>query len=119
MNLTFNQKVAFAVALASFLAAGGSATDLVTLFGSTIAKSIAAAASIMAGIGGIFLGVVTGQSNMIKDVQAMPGVEKITVNKNANATLATMAVSNDPANSKIEATPQAATAVEATAKAAS
>lgn len=110
MNLTFNQKVAFVVAVLSFLSAGGSAADLVTLFGSTVAKSIAAFASIGAGIGGLFLGVVTGQANLVKDVQAMPGIEKIQVNAQANSTLAKIAV--DPANDKVEVTPEATQAVE-------
>jgi len=117
MILTFNQKVAFAVALFSFLAAGGAAADLVILFGSNVAKSIGAASSILAGVGGIFLGVVTGQGSVVKSVQDMPGVEKIVVNKDASAALATLAV--DPANLKIEPTPAAQAAVEATAKAAS
>lgn len=68
MNFTFNQKVAFAVALFSFLAAGGSSADLVTLFGPTASKLIIAAASLLAGIGGLFLSMVTDQANVIKDM---------------------------------------------------
>lgn len=99
MNLTFNQKVAFVVAVLSFLAAGGNAADLVTLFGATGAKLIVAGASIGAGIGGIFLGMVTGQASLVKDVRSMPGVEGITVNNKANATLAAIAV--DPKEDKV------------------
>lgn len=68
MNLTFNQKVAFMVAVFSFLAAGGSSADLAILFGPVVSKIIIAAASICAGIGGLFLSVVTGQANVIKDM---------------------------------------------------
>lgn len=71
MNLTLNQKIAFAVAVASFLAAGGSASDLTTLFGAMGAKYIIACASISAGIGALFLGMFTSQNNQIKDVVAM------------------------------------------------
>jgi len=46
----------------------------------------------------------------------MPGVDKIVVNKEANAMLATMAVAAE--NPKIEPAPAAQGAVEATAKAA-
>lgn len=68
--MTFNQKIAFAVAAASFLAAGGSGADLVTLFGA-YAKYIIAVASLSAGIGGVFLGMVTGTNNVVKDVVQM------------------------------------------------
>lgn len=111
MVLTFNQKVAFAVAVFSFFAAGSGAADLATLFGKTAATSITAASSLLAGIGGIFLAVVTGQGNLIKDVQAMPGIEKITVNAQANPTLAAAAVSLAPENNKIEAARGAESAV--------
>lgn len=66
-NFTFNQKIAFAVAVFSFLAAGGSSTDLVTLLGATGAKYTIAFASLCAGIGGLFLSMVTGNLNIVKD----------------------------------------------------
>lgn len=72
----------------------------------------------VAGLGNMFLGglvtMFSGQGAQIRNVAAMPGVETITVNKLANATLATIAV--DPAMDKVEATPQAQAAVAATAK---
>lgn len=35
---------------------------------------------------------LSGQAQLVKDVAAMPGVEKITINQNANPTLAAVAV---------------------------
>lgn len=116
MNLTLNQKVAFAVAVLGFLAAGGSAADLAQLFGNAIAKSVAAAASLGTGIGGIYLSIVTGQGSAVKEVLAMPGIESVKVNAQANPALAAIAV--DPAQQKIEPTAEAAGAVAETAKAA-
>ena len=113
MNLTFNQMVAFGVAVCSFLAAGGSAADLTTLVGSTGAHVIQAGASVAAGIGGIFLGFVTGQANVVKDVRAMPGVENIVVNAKANPTLAAIAV--DPKEDKVLIAPGAEAVVAKTA----
>lgn len=67
-SYTFNQKVAFVVAVFSFLAAGGSAADLTTLFGPVVAHLIQAGCSVLAGIGGLFLAMVTGTSSIVKDV---------------------------------------------------
>jgi hypothetical protein len=58
--------------------------------------------------------VVSGQSNLVKTVQAMPGVESIQVNSQANKTLATLAV--DQAQAKVDIIPGANAAVTATAK---
>ena len=52
--------------------------------------------SIIAGV----QGVISSQGSLVSDVQAMPGVEKIVVNEQANKTLAGMAV--DSAQNKIE-----------------
>jgi hypothetical protein len=65
---------------------------------------------------GVVLAFMTGQANAVKAVQAMPGVEKIVVNQQANAALATLAV--DPTQTKIETVPADIPAVQATARAA-
>ena len=73
-------------------------------------------------VNGFLGGLVTmfgSQGNQVKTVAAMPGVENISVNKQASAALATIAMSNDADSAKVEATPSAATTVAATAKAAS
>lgn len=57
-----------------------------------------AALMIIAGLGIVNIGLnsisaaVSGQAQLVKDVAAMPGVEKITVNASANPTLASVAV---------------------------
>lgn len=76
--------------------------------------------SAFCGLANVFLGgLVTmfgGQGAMVKSVAAMPGVESIAVNKQANATLAQIAVSLTPDASKIEAIPTDASKVAETAK---
>lgn len=120
MNLTIVQKIALSIAGLGFLAASGTQlTDIFAPFGSTaplIVKEIVSVSTFVSGGLGVILTFITGQSSQITAVRAMPGVEKILVNEKANATLATMAVAQE--ENKIEATPQAQKAVEATAKAA-
>src|SRR6185437_2136156 len=50
-----------------------------------------------------------GQGQTVKDVLAMPGVDGLTVNKNANQTLASIAM--DPTQDKIAPTPADASKV--------
>lgn len=99
--------------LGVWVAAGAQLTDLfgpgatkLIIAGSTLTMSTLAAVNV----------VLQSQGSQITAVQAMPGVDKIVVNEKANATLATMAV--DQANDKIQTTPQAKLAVQATAAAA-
>lgn len=111
MNINRGQVLSIIIAvLGVWVAAGAQLTDLfgpgatkVIIAGSTLTMSTLAAVNV----------ILQGQGNQIAAVQAMPGVEKIVVNEKANATLATMAV--DPAENKIEATPQATAAVQRTA----
>ncbi len=89
----------------------------------TIVKAIVALAS----LGNMFLGgLVTmfstpmnlaksaDQGTIVKSMLAMPGVQHIDVNAQANPTLAAIAV--DPLNTKIAPTPAAAATVAETAK---
>ncbi len=75
---------------------------LQTLFGQDLTIKIVA----VLGIGQIIVGAVSGQlstqANLIKDVAAMPGVEKVTINAQANSSAAAVAV--DPAQTKVGAT---------------
>ncbi len=114
MTLTRNQILAIVVAILGVLMA--STAQLTDLVGPSATKTIQSIAGISSSIMASVLAIITGQSGIIKDASAMPGVEKITVNSQANATLATIAV--DPSQSKIQPTPQAAQAVQATATAA-
>jgi hypothetical protein len=112
MNINMTQVLALTLVVLGVIS-GGSA-QLTDLVGPLITKSMVAAASLATSIISGWMVVLTGQSNLVKTVQDMPGVEKITVNDQANKTLATLAV--DPNQAKIEATPQAAAAVADTAK---
>lgn len=112
MNLTRNQYIAIALAVLGVLAVSG--TQLTDLFGAPVAKTIATASSLINTILASILAVLTGQSQQVKDVLAMPGVEKIDVNAKANTALAAIAV--DPNIDKIAPTPAAIDKVTETAK---
>lgn len=96
---------------------GGGANQLTVLFGQVATTYILAATTLLTGFVGGAMTILGGQGSQVEAVRAMPGVEKILVNEDANATLATLAVSQD--DNKIEPTPAAKDAVEATARAAS
>lgn len=115
MNLNRGQVLSIVIAvLGVWVAAGAQLTDL---FGPGVTKLIIAGSTLTMSTLAAVNAVLQGQGSQIAAVQAMPGVEKIVVNERANATLATLAV--DPAQNKIETTPQATAAVQATAAAAS
>lgn len=92
----------------------GSVTQLTDLFGPQVAKYIVSLASLGNSIFGGIVTMISGQGAQIKNVLAMPGVEKIDVNGMANSTLASIAV--DPTVDKIAPTPAAQESVQATAK---
>ena len=121
MNLTIIQKIGLAIGVLGFLAtAGTQLTDIFAPFGSlapTIVKEIVSLSGFVSGILGVVLAFMTGQANAVKAVRAMPGVEGVLVNAQANAALATLAV--DPTESKIKIVPSDVAAVQATARAAS
>jgi len=119
--LTNVQKIALTIAVLGFLAgAGTQLTDIFAPFGSAapvIVKEIVSMSSFVSGILGVGLSFISGQASLVKNVQAMPGVETIIVNKNASPALATLAI--DPTQPKIEVKSGAENAVNATAAAAS
>lgn len=114
LGITRNQWIAIALLVLSVNM--GATSQFTDLFGAGVAKTIVSisslGSSILAGIQ-IILG---GQSQQVQDVRAMPGVEKIEVNEQANKALATLAVSPD--DNKVTIKPGDAQAVAATAKAA-
>lgn len=120
-NLTTAQKIALTIAILGFVAgASAQLTNILAPFGSiapVIVSEIVSLSVFVSGILGIVLMFVTGQGSQVAAVQAMPGVSKIVVNQNANATLATLAI--DPSQDKFEVAPGAQQAVAAIAKAAS
>lgn len=112
MNLTGKQIIAIAVAVLGVLIT--STAQLTDLFGSRLAHNIVSIAGLTNSILASVLAALTSQSQMLTQVQDMPGVERITVNKDANSTLAALAV--DPANAKIAPAPGAESAVMDTAR---
>lgn len=113
-NLTLVQWIGIMVGLNSLLM--GATPQLTVLFGTAAVPYIIAIATLGNGALGVFVTVIGGQSSQVRNVAAMPGVEKIAVNGLANAALATLAV--DPAQNKIAPTPAAMQTVTATASAA-
>ncbi len=91
-----------------------SSAQLTDLLGAPLAKTIVTIAGLAnMTLQGITVALTT-QSAQVRDVAAMPGVEKITVNATANAALATMAV--DKNQDKVAPTQAAEQAVIQTAK---
>ena len=107
MNLTPLQIIGIILAINGALT--GATAQLTDLFGALVAKDIVSLASLGSAILGGIITAMSGQATMIRNVAAMPGVESITVNRMANQAVASVAV--DPAQPKVDATPQAATAV--------
>lgn len=112
MNLNGKQIIAIAIAVLSVLAA--STAQLTDLFGAGVAKTVVSGVTLINGCMASVLAVVTSQGSQARDVLDMKGVERILVNKDANKTLAALAM--DPLQDKIAPTPEAVTAVAATAK---
>ncbi len=75
---------------------------LQTLFGQDLTLKIVAVLGILGIIINSVSGALGGQANLVKEVAAMPGVEKVTVN--ASATSALAQVATDAAQPKVGAT---------------
>lgn len=127
LNLTPLQIIGIILAVNGALT--GATAQLTDLFGPLVAKDIVSVASLGSAVLGGIITAMSGASSqvrnvvadpqsqeaLIKAVLAMRGVENIAVNKQANATLAAIAI--DPTQNKIAPTAAAAQTVEATAKA--
>lgn len=129
MNLSSKQWISIAIATLGVLMI--SQAQLTDLFGANVAKIVQSASGLLNMILGSSLAVITGnvapdvaarqlvqqpagQDAMVREVLRMDGVEKIDVNKKANATLASIAV--DPTVDKIAPIPEAVTTVTKTAE---
>ncbi len=113
MNLTSKQIFQIASGVIGSLITG--AALLQTLFGQDLTIKIVA----VLGIANIVLSSVgaalSGQSNLVRDVAAMPGVTRISVNTDASAALAQVAV--DSTQPKVgAATPDARASLQTIAK---
>ena len=96
-----NRKQSLALTIATLSVLMVSTAQLTDLFGASLAKAIVSGAGMLNGILSGWLTVLTSQSETVRDVQDMPGVERIQVNRDANQTLARMAL--DSENQKVEA----------------
>lgn len=112
MSLTLQQQLTISTGVI------GAATSAFGALNSIMTPTEALIGTVLLGFTSACLGVVgtviSGQGSQIKAVAAMPGVESIKVNANANQALAQVAM--DPTVNKIGPTPGAADAVEKTAK---
>jgi hypothetical protein len=100
MNLTSKQWFQIISGIVSSLITAGAL--FTTLFGQDLTLKIIA----VLGLFNIMLNsigaAVSGQANLVKDVTAMPGVERISVNASASPVLA--AAATDPDQPKVGAT---------------
>lgn len=112
MNLNAKQIIAIVGAIISVLMVANA--QLTDLFGPSTAKTVTTIAGLVNMIISSVTAVLTSQGSTVKDVLAMPGVDKIDIGPAANKTLASIAV--DPSIDKIGPTQSAQAQVEATAK---
>lgn len=111
MKLNAKQILAITLVILGVLTA--STAQLTDLFGPQNAKVIGTIAGMLTSLLSGISAVLSTQTSLVQDVQAMPGVEKIVVNSKVNEALANMAV--DPLQQKIEAKPGSEAAINATA----
>lgn len=112
MNLTSKQWFQIISGSISSLITG--AALLQTLVGQDLALKLVAILGIMNIVLSSIGAAISGQKNLVSDVAAMPGVERITVNTKASQALAQIATDiNEP---KIEPSYGVAEAVQAIAK---
>lgn len=93
MNLTTAQK--FALVLVTLGVLGTAGKQLSDMFGPNVSNYIVNISLMASTILGGWLSVITGQAAQVKNVAAMPGVENIEVNRQANQTLARVAMDPD------------------------
>ncbi len=114
MNVTSKQWFQIVSGIIGSLITG--AALLQTLFGQDLTIKIVAVLGICNIILSSIGAALSGQANLVRDVAAMPGVERVSVNASANSVLASVAV--DPAQVKVGASsPDARAVLTATAKA--
>lgn len=111
MNINLKQGLGGLVVVLSVLMI--STAQLQDIFGPTMAKSIVSAASILNGISGGWLTLLTSQGNIVTDAQRVDGVE-VTVDSTADASIAKLAM--DPKLDNIAPKPGQEAAVAANAK---
>lgn len=86
MNLTLIQKIAISMAVLGVLSTSG--VQLTDILGSGIAKSVVSVSGLINSVLAAIVAVLSGQSAIIKQVASMPGVERVSINAEANSVLA-------------------------------
>ena len=113
MNITSKQWFQIVSGVIGGLITG--AALMQTLFGQDLTIKIVAGLGIANIILGSIGAALSGQANLVRDVAAMPGVERVSVNAQASTALAQVAT--DPAQSKVGASsPDVRTVLLTTAK---
>jgi len=112
MNITSKQWFQIISGVVSGLITG--AALLTTLFGQDLTIKLVAGLGILNIIISSIGTTLSSQGSLVKDVLAMPGIQKVEVNAQANPTLAAIAV--DPTVNKIAPTQAAQVQVETIAK---
>lgn len=110
MNLNLTPLQIIGIILAINGALTGATAQLTDLFGQVAAHDIVSVASLGSAILGGIITSMSGQGSQVRNVLAMPGIEKITVNAQANQTLSSIAV--DPKVNNISPTAAAQDDVE-------
>jgi hypothetical protein len=100
MNITGKQWLSIIAAVVSALMLA--TTQLTDIFGPSVAKTVVSVAALLNLVINSVVAGVTGQGSLVRDVAAMPGVERITVNSSATQALA--AVATDATQPKVGAT---------------
>lgn len=100
MNLTPLQVLGIILAVNGALI--GATAQLTDLFGADVAKIIVSVAALGNSVLGGIITAISGQAAQIRNVAAMPGVERISVNTAATPVVAAAAV--DPALRNVGAT---------------
>lgn len=113
LNLNGKQIIAIVGAVISVLMV--SSAQLTDLLGPGWAKWIVTVAGLVNMVMQSVTVALSTQTAQVRDVAAMPGVEKISVNSAASSALATLAV--DPSQAKVAPTPSSEAAVQKTAAA--
>lgn len=102
------------IAIAALGAISGGSAQMNDLFGPTIAKDVASAASFLSSIISAIMLPLTGQTATLKAASNIQGVEPIKINASASRDIAKVAV--DPSVDNVEPVPTVATQVAAIAK---
>lgn len=112
--MSLNPKQILGILIVVFSVLAVSTAQLTDIFGPQMAKIITSVAGLANAIMGGIVTLFSTQTSLVKEVAAMPGVERVSVNASANQTLATMAV--DPQQDKVAPTTGAIEVVTQTAK---